>query len=139
MRSAVPSVYQDQIMIILYEGGYITSYLYVLSLLMIIPYQNLTFQLGSLQRVSYMNMRTNCCKNRSRSHSVTPTNPATLLPQLTNLLTKWHIKYGVTGSVRVSVRGQGQVQGYGQFLGLGFRVRVRFSVRVNFNNKQINK
>ena len=34
-------------------------------------------------------------------------NPATLLPAHANLLSKGRIKYGVTGSVRVKVRGYG--------------------------------
>ena len=131
MRSAVPSVYQDQIRTILYECGYLTSYLYTLSLLMIMLHPNPTFQLGSRQLVSYMNVPTNCCKNRQRSCSAPPTNPATLLRRFANLLTKQRIKYGVTGSVRVRVSGQGQFSG----LRLRVRVRVRFRVMVSFNNK----
>ena len=54
---------------------------------------------GTAHLVSYTNMRGNCRKNISRSGSTPPTNPAALLPPFANLLSKGHIKCGVTGSV----------------------------------------
>ena len=78
--------------------------LYVLSLLTIIPHPISTFQLGSRYLACYIiNMHRNCLKNSCRSGSASPTNPAPLLLAFANLLTKDHIKYGVTGSVRVRV------------------------------------
>jgi len=54
------------------------------------PVRVSSVQIGDLVGASY-------CKNSLRSGSAPPTNPAIRPSGFTNLLTKGHIKYGVTG------------------------------------------
>ena len=92
------------------------------TLLSIIPHPNPTFQLGSRQLVSYMNMRRNCHKNSSRPGSAAPTNPPTGPPVIFDLLSK---KYKVWC----------YWVDYGQGLGLGIELGFRATVRVSINIK----